>query len=88
MVVIQQITAHDTIYCFATILCFAANLVRNHMRGSREGENYKAIGFLIITGPDPMENHKATKPAFNVGPPSARQRNTKRHFNGVSLMSR
>ena len=29
-------------------------------------ENHKAIGFLINTGPDPMENHKATKPAFNV----------------------
>ena len=26
------------------------------------------IGFLSNTGPDPLENHKATKPAFNVGP--------------------
>ena len=26
-------------------------------------------------GPDPMDNYKATKPAFNVGPPSAHQRN-------------
>ena len=26
-------------------------------------------------GPDPLENHKDTKPAFNVGPLSAGQRN-------------
>ena len=25
------------------------------------------------TGPDPLKNYKATKPAFNVGPSSARQ---------------
>ena len=29
------------------------------------------IGFLSNTGPDPLNNHKATKPAFNVGPLSA-----------------
>ena len=33
------------------------------------------IGFLSNIGPDPLENHKAYKPAFSVGPPSARQRN-------------
>ena len=34
------------------------------------------IGFLSnYTGPDPLKNHKATKPAFNVVPLSARQRN-------------
>ena len=38
-------------------------------------KNHKNIGFLTNTGPDPLLNHKATKPAFNVGPPSARQRN-------------
>ena len=38
-------------------------------------KNHKNIGFLSNTGPDPLKNHKATKPAFNVGPPSARQRN-------------
>ena len=27
------------------------------------------------TGPDPLKNHKATKPAFNIGPSSARQYN-------------
>ena len=38
-------------------------------------KNYKIIGFPSNTGPDPLKNHKATKPAFNVGPSSARQRN-------------
>ena len=38
-------------------------------------ENHKNIGFLSNTCPDPLKNHKATKPAFNVGPSSARQRN-------------
>ena len=61
------------------------------MRGSREGggtgdsdplENHKTIGFLMNTGPDPFKNQKATKPAFNVWPPSAR------HRNGVSLAGR
>ena len=42
-------------------------------------ENHKNIGFLSNTGPDPLENHKATKPAFNVWPPSACL------LNGVSL---
>ena len=49
------------------------------MRGSRRvriplhthtPEKHKNIGF-----PSNTENHKATKPAFNVGPSSARQRN-------------
>ena len=31
-------------------------------------KNCKAVGFLSNTVPDPMKNHKATKPAFNVGP--------------------
>ena len=37
-------------------------------------KNYKNKEFLSNTGPDSQENHKATKPAFNVGPSSARQR--------------
>ena len=47
--------------------------------GGREGESapppLKKIGFHSSTGPDPLKNNKATKPAFNVGPSSARQRN-------------
>ena len=39
-------------------------------------ENHKNKGFLSNTGLDPLKNHKATNPAFNVGPSSARQRNT------------
>ena len=35
-------------------------------------ENHKDIGFLNSTGPDPLENHKATKPVFNVRPMAVR----------------
>ena len=38
--------------------------------------------FSSNTGPDPLKNRKATKPALNVGPSSARKRN------GVSLAGR
>ena len=31
-------------------------------------KNCKAIVFLINTGPDPVDNHNAIKPVFNVGP--------------------
>ena len=30
---------------------------------------------LTNIGPDPLKNHKTTKPAFNVGPSSPRQEN-------------
>ena len=36
---------------------------------------HKNIGSLSNTGSDPLKNHKATKPALKVGPPSARQGN-------------
>ena len=52
------------------------------MCGSRGGTggpdpliNYKNIGFLSNTGPDPLKITKATKPEFIVGPSSDRQRN-------------
>ena len=58
-------------------------------------ENHKTLGFLNNTGLDPLKNHKATKPAFNVGvePSSARQRNAIHHRHasetpGVSLVGR
>ena len=35
-------------------------------------ENKKAEGFRRLTGPDPLENHKAILPAFSIGPSSAR----------------
>ena len=34
-------------------------------------KNHKNIGVLRNTGLDSLNNHKATKPAFNVGPSSA-----------------
>ena len=58
------------------------------MPGSRGGDrgsepppppplkNHQNIGFLSNTGPDPLKKHKATKPAFNVGPSKARQPNS------------
>ena len=52
------------------------------MRGSRGGQgvwiplkDHKNIGFLSNTGPDPLNNHNATKSAFNVGPLLACQQN-------------
>ena len=38
-------------------------------------KNHKNIGFLGNSGPDPLKNHKATEPAFNVGQSLARQQN-------------
>ena len=49
-------------------------------------KNHKNIEFLSNTGPDPLKNDKATKPAFkswaNIGPPA------KHHLNGVLLEGR
>ena len=73
------------------------------MRGSRSGgggvvtripdprplENHKIKGFLRNTAPEPLENHKAIQPAFNVGLPSARQRNAIQwHFAGWPMVVR
>ena len=55
--------------------------VMGRSRGGDRGsgsplENHKNMGFLSNTGPDvTLENHYATKPAFQVGPPSACQLN-------------
>ena len=38
-------------------------------------EKSQKYGVLSNFGPDPLKNHKATEPAFNFGPSSARQRN-------------
>ena len=38
-------------------------------------KNHKNIGLHSNTGLNPLKKYKATKPAFNVGPSSARQRN-------------
>ena len=50
-----------------------------HMRGSRWGgggldplRDTKDYGFLAILLRKPLKTHMATKPAFNVGPSSAR----------------
>ena len=46
-----------------------------YLEGVGAVKNHKNIGFLSHSGPDPLNNHKATKPTFNVRPSSARQRN-------------
>ena len=51
-------------------------------------KDHKAIRFLINTGPDPMKNHKATKPAYHVWPSSTRQRNAVWRFAGGPMMAR
>ena len=38
-------------------------------------KNHKYIGFLNNICSNTLKNHKATKPAFNVGPSSAPQQN-------------
>ena len=38
-------------------------------------KNHKNIEFLCNISLDPLKNHEATKPAFNVGPLSTRRRN-------------
>ena len=43
--------------------------------GSDTPKNHKNIGSVSNTGPDTLKNDKATKPAFDVRPSSARQRN-------------
>ena len=53
-------------------------------RGSRPPEKSQNIGYLSNTGPDPLKNHKATKPSVNVGPSSIRQRNA----SGGPMMAR
>ena len=64
--------------------CIIHYLFLVSMRGSRAGQgvqtplpekNPKKIGFLSITFPNRLQNHKATKSAFNVWPSSARLKN-------------
>ena len=58
--------------------------------GRRSGpspEKSQNIGFLSNTGPDLLEKHNASKPAFNVRPSSARQQMPfKRRFAGGPIM--
>ena len=79
-----QKSAFDKRICFSFVeRCDAANLISDRPSTDPEGgqgirtplKNHKYIGFLSNTGPDPLESHKATKPAFNVESSSARQRN-------------
>ena len=57
------------------VMCYMGGSRGGGDRGSGPPENHKNIGFLCNTGPGPLKNHKATKPAFNVGLSLARWRN-------------
>ena len=46
------------------------------VRGPDPTEKSQNIGFLSNSCPDHLKIYKATEPAFNVGPSSARQQNT------------
>ena len=50
-------------------------------------KKHKNIGFPSNIGQDPIKINTATKPTFNVGPSSARQRNAILSA-GVSLVGR
>ena len=62
---------------------FIYNMSCADQEGIRETQN---IGFLSNTGPDPLKNHKASQPVFNVGPFIGTP--AKRHLTGVSLADR
>ena len=66
---------HACVYYYKSRMVFrhvfcGHGLIQSGGGGAEKSQN---IGFLSYTGPDPLKNHKATKPAFNVGPLSARQ---------------
>ena len=48
--------------------------IQRGVRGLDPQKITKNIGFLSITGPDPLKNHKAAKPEFIVVSSSASQR--------------
>ena len=49
-------------------------------------ENHKAKGFLSNTGPDPLKNHNANKPAFNMSHHRlASETPLQWHFAGVKM---
>ena len=58
-------------------------------RGSGHPDKSQKYRVLSNTDPDPLKNHKATEPAFNVRPSSARQRKPfKWRFAGGPMMAR
>ena len=48
--------------------------IRGSRGGGDRGSGPPEIGFPSNNGPDPLKNHEARKPTFNIGPSSARQR--------------
>ena len=48
--------------------------------------DHKKIGLLSNTGPDPLQNRKATRPEFNVRPSSGSETPFKWPFAGGPLL--
>ena len=55
-------TVVQLLFCMTLVLCLRLTWA------DPEGPPEKKIGFLNNTGPDPLKNHKAAKPAFDFGP--------------------
>ena len=71
--IVQCIYGGVTLWFPKRIIVFLSlkiNFVRGD-RGSRPPEKSQNIGFHSNTGLDPLKNHKAIKPVFNVEPSSA-----------------
>ena len=65
----------DSCFALDVFSCSRADPEGKGGRGSGPPKNQKKIGFHRNTSPDTLKKQKTTKPAFNVGPSSARQRN-------------
>ena len=65
---IKSVQEHST--CSSVVTCADPERGTGGPHPPPPPKNHK-----INTGSDLLKNHKATKPAFNVGPSAARQRN-------------
>ena len=78
----SAITAYVTLTAITSYVTHHGRIQRGGGGGGGGGlgvqtppEKSQNIEFRSNTGPDSLKNHKAFKPAFNVGPSSACQRN-------------
>ena len=59
----------DAAYCISSLLVICGQDPARNQKGDRGPDpllqNHIKIRILSNTGPDPLEIHKATKPAFN-----------------------
>ena len=75
--------------CTFVLACIYMCGSRGGGRGSAPPEKSRNIGDLSHSGPDPLKNHEATEPAFNVGPlQHASKMPFKWRFAGGPMMAR